>query len=78
MESKLAKLSRKKRVEAMRRLTPEQRLKACVTHSQLLLQLHTAGKRLRSMGMDSGIANEVGGGADQLTRYLEPRTSTHS
>ena len=49
MESKLAKLSRQNLVDAMRRLTPEQRLKACVTHSQLLLQLHAAGKRLREL-----------------------------
>jgi hypothetical protein len=49
MESKLAKLSRQKLVDAMRRLTPEQKLKACITHSQLLLRLRAAGKQVREL-----------------------------
>lgn len=48
MESKLAKASRQRLIEAMRRMTPEQRLAAHITHSQLMMQLYKAGRELRA------------------------------
>jgi hypothetical protein len=43
MESKLAKDSKQRLIEAMRRLTPEQRLAAYVTHCELMMALRIAG-----------------------------------
>ena len=34
-------------VEAMRRLTPEERLNAFLTHSRLILELYSAGQQVR-------------------------------
>jgi hypothetical protein len=47
MYSRLAENARREFLEAMQRLTPEQRLNACLSHSRFLVQLHQAGEKLR-------------------------------
>lgn len=48
MESKLAKQAEQQLIEAMRRLTPEQRLNAFLRHCELVTALSLAGKRATS------------------------------
>ena len=48
MESKLATDARRALLAASQRLTPEERLNAFLAHSRLMLELHEAGKRLRT------------------------------
>ena len=47
MESKLAREGAQARIEAARRMTPEQRVAAFFEHSRLITQLYLAGKRQR-------------------------------
>jgi hypothetical protein len=47
MESKLANRSKQALLEANRRLTAEQRLASYVVHCRLMMDLYTAGKRVR-------------------------------
>jgi hypothetical protein len=44
MESKLAKRAEQQLIEAMRRLTPEERLNAHLQHCQLIIALSRAGR----------------------------------
>ena len=48
MESKLANEKRKALIAAAKRLTREERLRAFVRHSKLVIELHNAAKRARS------------------------------
>jgi hypothetical protein len=48
MESKVAKASRLALQAGARRLTPEQRLRAFLVHSKLMMKLHAAGQKLRT------------------------------
>jgi hypothetical protein len=48
MESKLANEAKLALLAAARRLTPEQRLNAFLAHSQLMMELHAAGQKLRA------------------------------
>jgi hypothetical protein len=48
MESKLANRSKQALLEANRRLTAEQRLASYVVHCRLMMDLYTAGKRVRA------------------------------
>jgi len=43
MESKLANESKRRLLDSMRRLTPEQRLAAYIAHCELVMQLYAAG-----------------------------------
>ena len=49
VESKVAKEARLALLADARRLTPEQRLNAFLTHCQLVMQLHVAGQKIRSV-----------------------------
>jgi hypothetical protein len=49
MESKLANEAKLALIAAARRLTPEERLNAFLAHCQLMMELHAAGQKLRSM-----------------------------
>jgi hypothetical protein len=48
MESKLAEEAKLALLVATQRLTPEQRLNAFLAHCQLVMELHQAGRQLRS------------------------------
>jgi hypothetical protein len=48
MESKLAEQAKLALMAATQRLTPEQRLNAFLAHCQLVMELHQAGRQLRS------------------------------
>jgi len=48
MESKLARQLREDLIASVRRLTPEERLKAFVTHNRLVSELYQAGQRHRA------------------------------
>jgi len=48
MESKLAKEAHQALVEAMQRLTPEERLNAFLVHCRLMMDLHRAGEQMRT------------------------------
>jgi hypothetical protein len=47
MRSKLADAARRSQREALRRVTPEQRLAAFLAHCQLMAQLQLAGSSLK-------------------------------
>jgi hypothetical protein len=47
-ESKLAAQAKLDLVELTQSLTPEQRLEAFLTHSQLMMELYMAGEEIRS------------------------------
>ena len=47
MESKLAQQAERALIDAMRRLTPEERLNAFLIHCQLMMELHRAGQQQR-------------------------------
>ena len=47
MRSRVAEQARRELLEADQRLTPEERLEAYVEHSQLMVELYDAGKKLR-------------------------------
>jgi hypothetical protein len=48
MDSKLAKAAEQAMIEAMQRLTPEERLNAFLTHCRLMMELQLAGQKLRT------------------------------
>lgn len=48
MESELAQQARRELIEAMQRLTPEQRLNAFLTHCQLVMALRAAAQQLHA------------------------------
>jgi hypothetical protein len=48
MESKLSKQLETELIAAMRRLSPEQKLNAFLTHCQLMMELYQVGQRIRS------------------------------
>lgn len=48
MESKVAKEAQRALVEATQRLSPEDRVRAFLSHSRLVMKLHLAGQKLRS------------------------------
>lgn len=48
MRSKLARESERALLEAMRRLTPEERLNAFLAHNRLVTTLYLAGEQQRS------------------------------
>jgi len=48
MESKVAKEAERALIEATQRLSPEDRVRAFLSHSRLVLKLHRAGQRLHS------------------------------
>jgi hypothetical protein len=50
MESKLAQQAEQGLIEAMRSLTPEQRLDAFLAHCQLMMELYELGQKMRSRG----------------------------
>jgi hypothetical protein len=47
MESKLAEYAEQQLIEAAKRMTPEQRLRAFIEQSKRMVQLQRAGKALR-------------------------------
>jgi hypothetical protein len=47
MESRVAQYSERSLLEAMRRLTPEERLNAFLEHCQLVMELYNAGREQR-------------------------------
>ena len=49
MESALARQSHQDLIEAAKKMTPAQRLKAFVTHSHLLIKLQEAGAHFRQL-----------------------------
>jgi len=49
MESKLAKQAEQSLREAARRLTPEARLDAFLTHCRLMMDLYHAGEKIRAV-----------------------------
>lgn len=48
MESKLANHAEQMLLEAMQRLTPEERLNAFLTHCRLMMELYHAGRQMRA------------------------------
>jgi hypothetical protein len=48
MESKVANAARQALFASARRMTHEQRLRAFLVHSQLMLKLHAVGQKIRS------------------------------
>jgi hypothetical protein len=46
MQSKIANEARRALVAATQKMTPAERLEACLVHSRLLAELHEAGQRL--------------------------------
>jgi hypothetical protein len=54
MESKLINEKRKALIAAARSLTREERLRACVRHSKLVIELHNAAKQARSKSQGVG------------------------
>ncbi len=54
MKSKLAEESRKALIADVKRLTPEERLRAFVRHSKLMIELHSAGKQARAKSQGKG------------------------
>lgn len=48
MESKVAQDAERALVEATQRLTPEERLNAYLAHCRLIMELYTAGQKLRT------------------------------
>ncbi len=48
VESKLAQQLRKELAAAIRQMSPEQRLEAQLEHSQLIMELYLAGRKLRA------------------------------
>jgi hypothetical protein len=48
LESKLAAQAKLDLVALTQSLTPEQRLEAFLTHSQLMMELYMAGEKIRS------------------------------
>jgi hypothetical protein len=48
MKSKLATQSKRSLLDAIQRLTPEQRLDAFVVHCRLMVDLYRAGERARA------------------------------
>ena len=48
MESKLAQQVEQALIEDMRRLTPQERLEAFITHCQLSMDLYLAGEQYRA------------------------------
>ncbi len=53
LESKLAEEAERALVEATQRLCPEERINADLAHSRLVMQLHEAGRQLRSNATDT-------------------------
>lgn len=49
MESRVAKQAEHDLIEAMKRMTPEQRLEAFIRHCRLMAELHLAGERHRAL-----------------------------
>jgi hypothetical protein len=49
MQSKLAQQARLAAIAATQLLTPEERLNAFLAHCQLMVELHDAGKNLRTI-----------------------------
>jgi hypothetical protein len=54
VESKLANQSRQALLEAAKRMTPEERLRAFIRHNKLVTQLAEAGKRARVKARGGG------------------------
>jgi hypothetical protein len=54
MESKLANEKRQALIATMKRLTREERLRAFVRHSKLVIELHNAAKRSRPKPQGAG------------------------
>jgi hypothetical protein len=53
MESKLAMQAKQDLVAITQSMTPEQRLEAFLTHSQLMMELYLAGEQIRSASRPS-------------------------
>jgi len=56
MESALARQSHNELIEAAKRMTPAQRLKAFVTHSRLMFKLQKAGINFRKLKKKSRLS----------------------
>jgi hypothetical protein len=73
MESKLANEAKLALLAAARRLTPEQRLNAFLAHCQLMMELHAAGQKLRSVREKPRTCDA----AETLTSCLEIEERPH-
>lgn len=68
MESKLAKQAHQSLLQAMRQLTPEERLNAFLTHCRLMMDLYQAGRQMRAMHSQSNANPSTSICCDDLPR----------